>query len=259
MFGEDGGEIGVGCEVRPFVRIGVVVVEFFGAIGIADEAIAGGADGVIAGVVGGEGGGFIGRRSFEKLGGEAGAVTVLRARDVREIGERGKEVEEFGGILRASRGGDFWAAEDEWDARGAFPEGVFSGDSFFAEVPAVIAEEDDDGVVFGRGGVESGEETADLLIHEGDAREIGAGEVSPLLIFADPFEAGFGEFPMEVPGEGGNVVAVGFENGREQAVGVGEEIVDALGGVTGDVGEEETDHHQPGFVGGESLETLCSP
>ena len=50
------GKIGLGCEVRPLVGIGGLVVEFLAAVGVADVALAFGAQGVIAQAVGGKGG-----------------------------------------------------------------------------------------------------------------------------------------------------------------------------------------------------------
>ncbi len=51
-FSFDLGMLRVAREIRPLIRVGSVVVEFLGAVGIADETPVLGADGVIVLVVG---------------------------------------------------------------------------------------------------------------------------------------------------------------------------------------------------------------
>ena len=90
-----------------------------------------------------------------------------------QIEKRGVNVEKFDrlralGILR-----DAGTGEDERDMGGRFPEGVLSGDELFTEMPAVVAPEDDDGVVGATAFLKSGEQPTDLGIHEAGACEVG--------------------------------------------------------------------------------------
>ena len=113
---------------------------------------------------------------------EGFALEVFWGGERGEVAEGGEEVEEFydavgflSGVLHA------WGGDDEGDAGGDFVVGGFSPDAHVAEVPAVIAPEDDDGVFVEAGVLEGLEGEADLGVDVGGAGEVGveegAGEV----------------------------------------------------------------------------------
>ena len=74
-----------------------------------------------------------------------------------------------------------WGSDDKGDAGAEFEVGHLAPDAFFAEVPAVVAEEEDDGVVGELQVVEFVEDAAELGVHVRDAGAVtvdeGAGEV----------------------------------------------------------------------------------
>ena len=90
---------------------------------------------------------------------------------------------------------------DQRNAHDLLVDAVFAPLPAPAEVVAVVAGEDDDGVFTLAGGVEGGEDPTDLGVDEADACEVAAAEVAPLVALAEPGEAGFRERPMEIPGE----------------------------------------------------------
>ena len=250
---------GLGGEVGPLVGIVLMVVEFFAAVGVLDVAPAFGADSVVALVVGGDGGAGAGGLGIFELGKEADAFEVVARGEAAEFDEGGIEIKEFGGLFAAAIFVDAGSGEDEGDAGGAFPECIFAGDGFFAEMVAVIAPDDDDGVIGLAGLFESIEEPTDLGIDEAGGGEVGADEVAPLIVLADPLEARFGEGPMEIPGEARGIGAVVREDGGKNGVVIGIEVEPWLGDVAGDVREEETDGEEEGLVARKGAELFGGP
>ena len=123
----------------------------------------------------------------------------------------------------------------------------------------MIAPEDDDGVFSETGRVESIEDAADLRVHEGGTGEIGADEVSPLVVVLEPLQAGFGQFPMEIPGKAGRVRPVNSEEGRQHGVVVGEQIEPFLSGIAGDMRQEEAGGKEERLIIGCGLELFDGP
>ena len=252
--GEVGCEAGdEGCgglgadEVVPFVGVGAVVVEFLGAVGVADVAVGEVAHGVVAGVVGGDGG-AAGGLGVVDLWAKAEAFQSVDGGEAAEVEEGGVEVEEFCGLGTGPAFGQIGSGDDEGDAGGFLPEGVLSGDALLAEVPAVVGPEDDDGVFFEAVVLEGGGDAADLGIDEGHGGEVAAGEIFGLVGGLQPGEAGFGEVPVDAPGGGWGVVAVVGEDGGElEGVG-GVEVEPFLAGEAGDVGTGEADGEKEGLA-----------
>ena len=129
-------------------------------------------------------------------------------RQPAQFDERGIDVEQLGGLRAALAGLDARSGEDQRHAGAAVPERVLAGDAFFAQVPAVVAPDDDDRVVGQAGFVERVEHAADLRVHEARAGQVGADEVAPLVVFPDPLQPRFGQFPVQIPGEPRRVGAV---------------------------------------------------
>ncbi len=71
--------------------------------------------------------------------------------------------------------------DDERDAGAVFEERAGLGPlAFFAELVAVIGDEDDDGVVAQAETVELGEDAAEVPVGPGDGGEVGADDLSAL-------------------------------------------------------------------------------
>lgn len=207
-------EAGLADEVGPFVGVLDHVVEFFAAVGVANVAPVFGADAVVVVVVGGDGGSVSFGGGVFELREETEAFEVRGGGIAGEDAEGGVDVEEFGG-LAADPLGDSGAREDEGDAGAVIPEAVFSGDALFAEVPSVVGPEDDDGVVGEAIAIDGVHNFANLVIDEGGAGEIAAGEVHPFVMFFEPPQARFGKGPVHVPGKARGVVAVAAFDDRE--------------------------------------------
>ena len=196
MAGEDGAELGddgglLGGDVARFDGVGGVVVEFDlrgigGGAGFLplDEAVALGADRAteiaagetVVGVIAHAGGGIF------QHGHEAGAVDWQRAGGLGqagEFGERGIEVDGFGELAGGGAGaGDAGRDHDERYAVGLLKIGVLGPDAEVAEVPAVVAPEDDDGVVGEFQFVERGHDAADLHVSVAHARVVTVDELA---------------------------------------------------------------------------------
>ena len=102
VVGDDRGMRGGADEIGPFVGIGLVVVEFFSAVGVADIAPALGPNGVVALVMAGDGGPTPRRIGTFELGNEAETFEIGAGRESSELDEGGIEVEQFGGTGAAS-------------------------------------------------------------------------------------------------------------------------------------------------------------
>ena len=259
QFGEDGGVFG--GEVLGFEGVGLVVVEFEFGIGDRsagffpfDHAVAGGADGaaeeVVAGVdvddaVAGFGGGV------GEDGGEAFAVEAFAGGEAGEFDQGGVDVDGFDegggfGVLSFAGGGD-----DEGDAGGLLVVGVFAPEAVVAEVPAVVAPEDDDGVGGEGGGVQGVEDEAELGVHVGGGGivavdEAAGGGVVDVAFFGHV--AVLAEFAAELAGVVGGVSG-GLGDLGHGDVGAVVEVPVFLGGDEGEVGADEADGEEEG-VGG---------
>jgi hypothetical protein len=144
----DGGEFLVVGEVCPLVGVFADVIEFFRCVFVADVTPVLVDDGVGSRAhVGKEdiavGGGF----GTVQSSGYGGAFEAFHFWQDAEIDEGGIHVDEADGGVDVRVFGNARASPDEGDIGGALPECVFSPVSFFAVVVAVIAPEDDDGVV----------------------------------------------------------------------------------------------------------------
>ena len=74
---------------------------------------------------------------------------------------------------------DAGSGEDERGVRRLFPERVFGEAVLLADVVAVVGPEHDDRVVGVGASVERVEHLADVVIREGNARQIGLNDVPP--------------------------------------------------------------------------------
>lgn len=248
MLRDDGFVSGLTDEVGPFVGVFLHVVEFLRTIGITNVAPFFRADSVVVVIMGGDGGAVaLGGGVFE-LGHQAKALEVLGWFAAGEGAEGGVNVEEFGRLL-ADALGDAGTGEDEGDAGAVIPEGVLSGDAFFANVPPVVGPEDDDGVVGEAIAVDGVHDFAHLGVDEGGAGEVAAGEVHPFVMLFKPGKAGLGKGPMHIPGEARGVVAITTFDERELGFVFGMEVEPFLGGEAGDVREEKSGGEEEGALG----------
>src|SRR5690606_16814826 len=119
---------------------------------------------------------------------------------------------------------DTRTCENERHFRPAIPERVLPGDPLLAEMPAVVAPDDDDRVLREPALLQRIEDAPDLRVDEAGAGEVAADEVPPLSVLLDPFQARFGQAPVEMPGEAGRVVAIVPPDGRQDAIVVGIEV-----------------------------------
>lgn len=284
-------------QVLGFGGVGMVVVEFGGdeLVGIFVSpfhvSVLVGADGaahgpVAAGVLG-EGGVLavpVFLRRILHEGDEGIAFELGGEGELGELGEGGVEVDEFGEAV-GFRGDDVWSGNDEGDAGAPFEVGHFGPGSVFAEVPAVVGGEDDDGVVGEAFFFEGVEEAAHLGVDVRDAGKVGVAEgddevvvedalVGDVVIAAE-FEAGplDGVFDgFDAPGWGrvpAGGVAAGFGgvvggvvvsddvgvSGRRAMSGIGEEglifwveVEVFFGGDEGEVGASVSDGEEEGLV-----------
>ena len=190
---QGGGVLFVLGEVTPFVGVGVDVVKFLIAAGVADVAEAFGAEAEAAGLGQVREGNVrpIGVGIFQERQ-QARAVMVRVRRQTGEPGERGREAEQANGFganagARAGRQAEsaLGYAQDERHAGAHAPGGEFLPVLFFAEMPAVIGPERDDGVA-GVGPLLQGIE----YVAEHGVGKVNGGEVAlhggfPLLVLAD--------------------------------------------------------------------------
>lgn len=120
------------------MRVCLEMVEFFGAVCVADVSPVPCADAVIIMVMCGDGGPWALCRGIAELRQQAVSFLAFGGWELAEFREGWVDIEKFGGFGTAATGGDLGTGEDEWHAGGAIPERVFSGNEFFAEVPAMI-------------------------------------------------------------------------------------------------------------------------
>jgi len=114
---------------------------------------------------------------------QAFALEIRWRLEPAEIGEGGIEVHE---LDRARGNADdfcFWQGYDEGDTSGFFKEQLFLPLAVLAKTPAVVAPEENDGVVAELQAIERVEDFADLGIHEADAGEVGALKDAKLFFF----------------------------------------------------------------------------
>ena len=115
------------------------MIEFFGAIGVADVAPILGANAVIVGSVGGDGGLLSGSGRIVDLRKKRDALELVAGRvEFEEIANGGINIEKFGGFNDGLSLGESGSGEDEGNAGAIVPEGIFSGDALFADVPTVV-------------------------------------------------------------------------------------------------------------------------
>ena len=144
----------------------------------------------------------------ERFAGEAGT-----RREAAHVDQRRIEIDQaHGGSAgraegRFTRRGVFRGGHDEGHAGGALPAGPLAPVFFFAEVPAVVAPEDDHGVGGGGAGVERVEQFADLRVDERDAREVSRHGGFPLTVF---YHGGVGA--------GGDGIARPFATGGAEVI-----------------------------------------
>jgi len=212
--GDDVFEARFSDEVGPFVGILDHVVEFFAAVGVANVTPTFGADAVVVVIVGGDGGAVSLGGGVLELREEAESFEVCGGLAAGEDAEGGVDVEEFGGLV-ADALGDAGAGKDEGHAGAVVPEGIFSGDVLFSDVPSVVGPEDDDGVVGEAIAVDGVHDFANLGVHEGGAGEVAAGEIHPFVVILEPLKTGLGEGPVQIPREARGVIAVAAFDERE--------------------------------------------
>ena len=202
-------------EVTPFVGVGADVVEFLIAAGVADVAEAFGAEAEAAGL------GQVREGNVRPIsvGGfqewqQAWAVMMRMRRQTGELGERGREAEQADGFVadagaRAGRQarGALGHAQDERHAGAHAPSGEFLPVLFFAEMPAVIGPERDDGVAGVGPFLQSIEHVAEHGVGKVNGGEVTLHGGFPLLVFADvgevtigPAAFAFGRQVVEVVG-----------------------------------------------------------
>ena len=110
---------------------------------------------------------------------EAGAVDACGDFEIAEFGQGAVDVERLddargGAAVAVGSGG----VDDERDAGAVFEERAGLGPlSFFAELIAVVGDEDDDGVIAQAEFVEMGEDAAEVPVGPGDGGEVGADDL----------------------------------------------------------------------------------
>ena len=140
--------LGVGGEVGPFVFVVAVIIEFFGSVGVADVAPTIGADGVVVLAKGGDAdacpcGSGIGEQGLDVVAFEPSGFWQSG-----ELAEGWIDAHEIDGTFADAAGfGDTGNDPNEGCASGFLPEGEFSPVFLLAEMPAVVAPENDDGIV----------------------------------------------------------------------------------------------------------------
>ena len=173
--------LGIAGEVFPFVGIDGFVVELFVAVLIMDVAPALAADSVIAKEVGGQRGllprgTWIGEQGFDA----APFQLTSGGSEPAEIDQRGVDAHEIDGSFAEGVGfGEAWGDPNQGCAGGFFPEREFAPVFLFAQVPAVVAPKDDDGVVLVGAFVEGGHQAADVHIGVGTGGEVSLDGLLP--------------------------------------------------------------------------------
>ncbi len=213
----------VSGEVVPLVGIIRDVVEFFIAVGVAEVAPVAGGEGVVAGVERRQHGAVGFQIGIREPGCERGAAEALFGRQAAEFDERGIQIDEAHGLGArfATHGpGAAWWHDDQGHARALSPGGPLAPVLLVAELPAVIAPEHDPGVFSERRGIELLDEATDLTIHEGDAGEVSADGLAPLLMLHHEVVRACGEgIERELPRQRADIIEViGFHLGRDDLI-----------------------------------------
>jgi hypothetical protein len=180
QFGFDRGELRVGREVVPLVRVAVVVVQLLATVGVANVPPALAADGVIVAVVGRHRRRLPLRLGIGEQRADVRALDVPRLRHAAERAEgRVNAHQVYGPVAdtagRRHAGGD----PDVWHPCRLLPEGELTPVLLLAEVPAVVAPKDDDGVRLGGGSVVGVQQPANLRVAVGNRRQVRLDRVLP--------------------------------------------------------------------------------
>jgi hypothetical protein len=113
-------------------------------------------------------------------GAEARPLDVRRRRQAAQIGQRRVDAHEVDGpVAHAVRLGYAGGDPDQRGAGGFFPQGELPPVLLLAEVPAVVAPEDDDRVVLVRAGVERVDQPADVHVAVRDRRQVALDGLLP--------------------------------------------------------------------------------
>lgn len=107
---------------------------------------------------------------------ERESVEVFRERISGEIAEGGEEVDEFGDGFGSLIFGETGSRDDEGNVGGDFVGGMLAPFAVVAEVVAVVAPEDDDGVFGEAGFIECVDKVTDLRVHVADRGAIAVDE-----------------------------------------------------------------------------------
>ena len=184
--------LGLGRDVDGLVRVADLVVELGGVDGIVvPVAPEGQAPAVIADAVTHErfagvaariladGDGTHGGGGVVQHGLEADAFDVLGLGQAAEVREGGVDVDELGEReALAARGLLAGGADDQRRPRGDLKVGVLVPESVLAELPAVVAPEDDDGIVRQAFLLEGVQHEADLRVHVADGGVVTVTETT---------------------------------------------------------------------------------
>ena len=166
-----------------------------------------------------------------------------------EVEEGGVEVEELDRLVADRSFGDSGTGDDHGNARAILPNGALGPAVFFAEMEAVVREENDDGVVFVRAGVEGIQEATDLVIGEGDTGKIGLDEGFPLFVFYDPIVGGCDVFEAgEIEGVGREIIEIVLPGFGELEGVEGVEIDPLFGGKLRDMWSDKSGHEEERLI-----------
>jgi hypothetical protein len=113
-------------------------------------------------------------------------------------------------------------------------------------MPAVVAPDDDDGVIREPRSLQGREHPADLGIHKARAGKVTPHQISPLSGLMEPGESRFGQGPVQVPGKPRCVCSVIGLQRREHRVIIRVEIEPLLGCVAGYMRQEEAGCQEEG-------------
>lgn len=228
-----------------------VIVELDGSAGVADEAKIGGAQGGGFSVVGDGGSG---------VGGLFGKVLPIKEIGGGQVGERAEgrvDVEGLDDFRTAFAVGQAGSAKQQRGAQRFLEERVLAPHGVLAEVPTVVAPQEDDGVVGQAELFQAIQHESDLSIGIGNAGGVvaaeGSGEVGVLSWVAIPAMISH-KFAGAVPsGLAGGLVGMG--DGWE--IGIGVEVEILLRRAEGEVRADPADGEKERLVGGvEGLELI---
>ena len=106
-------------------------------------------------------------------GQEADAFEVGRVGELAEMVEGGEEIDEFGDGRGGLSGGILLGVvNEEWHSSIKFKSRCFTPEHVFADVIAVVAEEDDDGAISDPGCIECIQDFSELRIHVGNVGKV---------------------------------------------------------------------------------------